>query len=190
MIKRLRTPIVIFFSLAFLLGIAYPLLLTGIAQSIFPRQANGSLITQNQRVIGSELIGQYFDQPQYFWGRLSATGDEPYNASSSGASNLSVMNPTLLKNVQQRITDLKSADPGNTLPIPADLVTASASGLDPHISPAAAKYQAGRVARIRGISIDQIMSLIDQFTENKQFGFLGEARVNVLELNLALDALK
>ena len=190
MIKRLRTPIVIFFSLAFLLGIAYPLLLTGIAQSIFPRQANGSLITQNQRVIGSELIGQYFDQPQYFWGRLSATSPVPYNAASSSGSNLGPENPALQTEVQARIDALKAADPGNTLPIPVDLVTSSGSGLDPDISIAAADYQINRVALNRNFTVEQVSALVKRFTTGRTLGILGEPRVNVLKLNLALDNLK
>src|SRR6266536_4803812 len=176
-------------------GVIYPLAVTGIAQVAFPKQANGSLIMVNGKTYGSELIGQQFDDPKYFWGRLSATGDFPYNAfnaetlTGSSGSNYGPLNPALTKAVQERIDALKAADPSNTLPIPVDLVTASGSGLDPHISVAAALYQVHRVSTARGLSEAQVKSLVEKYTEGRQFGFLGEPRVNVLELNLALDGL-
>jgi potassium-transporting ATPase KdpC subunit len=190
MLKQLKTAAVLFGLLTILTGLLYPALITGIAQALFPSQANGSLISSNGQVVGSSLIGQQFDAPKYFWGRLSATGDHPYNAASSGGSNLGPTNPALQKQVSDRIAALKAADPSNTLPIPVDLVTASGSGLDPDISIAAARYQAARVAQARGIALDRVESLIDQHTTGPTLGFLGEARVNVLALNLALDALK
>jgi K+-transporting ATPase ATPase C chain len=189
MSSQLRPALVSLLLLTLLTGIAYPLLVTGIAQVIFPRQANGSLIIQNGQVVGSALIGQAFDDPKYFWGRLSATVPLAYNAASSGGSNLGPLNPALLQAVQARISALKQADPTNTQPIPVDLVTASASGLDPDISPAAAAYQLDRVARARGLDPAVVQQLIDQHTQGRDLGFLGEPRVNVLELNLALDAL-
>ena len=174
----------------FLTGIIYPLVFTGIAQVVFPYQANGSQLTRNGQAVGSALIGQQFDQPKYFWGRLSDSGDHAYDASASSGSNFSVLNPSLIDAANQRIKDLKAADPGNTLPIPVDLVTASASGLDPEISIAAARYQENRVAKARGLSVDKIENLIDQNTQGRILGFLGEPRVNVLELNMALDELQ
>jgi len=187
MLKQLRIAIILFGLLTILTGLLYPALITGIAQVIFPYQANGSLMTQNGKVVGSALIGQEFTAPQYFWGRLSATGDHPYNAASSGGSNLGPTNPALQKEVSDRIAALKAADPGNTQPIPVDLVTSSGSGLDPNISIAAAQYQAPRVARLRGMPLAQVQALISQYTAGRTFGFLGEPRVNVLELNLTLD---
>ncbi len=195
MIKQLRPAIIILLALTIVTGVVYPLAITGIAQLIFPYQANGSLIVVNGKAVGSELIGQQFSDPKYFWGRLSATGDYPYNAfnaqtlTGSSGSNYGPMNPALLKAVQDRITALKAADPGNTAPIPVDLVTASGSGLDPNISVAAALYQAPRVARLRGLTLEQVQKLIEQYTQGRQLGFLGEPRVNVLELNLALDGI-
>ncbi|HTP01218.1 MAG TPA: potassium-transporting ATPase subunit KdpC [Anaerolineales bacterium] len=194
MIAQLRPAIVILLALTVITGITYPLAITGIAQVAFPHQANGSLILKDGKPVGSDLIGQQFDDPQYFWGRLSATGDFAYNAfnaqtlTGSSGSNYGPMNQALLKAAQERVNALRSADPGNTAPIPVDLVTASGSGLDPNISVAAALYQAPRVARLRGLSLDQVHQLIDQYTQGRQLGFLGEPRVNVLELNLALDA--
>jgi K+-transporting ATPase ATPase C chain len=173
-----------------LVGLLYPLVVTGIAQLVFPHQANGSLIVQNGQTVGSTLIGQQFTDPKYFWGRLSATGPYPYNAAASSGSNLGPTNPALLDEVKGRIAALKAADPGNTQPIPVDLVTSSGSGLDPDISVAAALYQLPRVARLRGLSESALRSLVDQYTHGRQLGFLGEPRVNVLQLNLALDALK
>ena len=190
MLKQLKPALIIFLSMTVLTGIIYPLAITGIAQVIFPRQANGSLITSNGQVVGSTLIGQQFDDPKYFWGRLSATGDHPYNASASSGSNYGATNPVLLTQVEARLKALHDADPANTQPVPVDLVTSSGSGLDPDISIAAAQYQAPRVARVRGIPLNNVMALIDQNTQGRQLGFLGEPTVNVLELNLALDALK
>lgn len=188
--KQLRSTLVLFFSLVVVTGLLYPITITGLAQWLFPYRANGSLVVQNEHVIGSALIGQQFTEPRYFWGRLSATGDYPYNASKSGGSNYSTLNPNLKKQVQNRLSALKSVDPGNQQPVPADLVTASGSGLDPDISVAAARYQAPRVARLRGLSLDQVLVLIDQHTQERILGFLGEPRVNVLDLNLALDGLQ
>lgn len=168
-------------------GVVYPLAVTGLAQVFFPRQANGSLMVRNGQALGSELIGQPFDDPKYFWSRPSATLLFPYNAAASAGSNLGPLNPDLVKAAQARINALRAADSGNTAPIPVDLVTASASGLDPHLSVAAALYQVPRVARGRGLSEDQVRTLVKQFTEGRQFGILGEARVNVFKLNLALD---
>jgi K+-transporting ATPase ATPase C chain len=159
------------------------------AQLFFPEQANGSLIVHNGKVIGSKLIGQYFDKPEYFWSRPSATSPFPYNAAASGGSNLGPTNPALIEAVKARVAAFRAADPGNAPPIPVDLVTASGSGLDPHISPAAALYQVKRVARARGLDESTVQTLVTQHTEGRQFGLLGEPRVNVLELNLALDAL-
>ena len=171
-------------------GIIYPLLVTGIGQVFFHRQANGSLIESNGNIAGSELIGQPFSDPKYFWGRLSATGPFPYNAAASSGSNLGPLNPALKDAIQSRIDALHAVDPGNNAPVPIDLVTASGSGLDPHISVAAADYQISRVARERGLTEKTVSSLVKQHTQGRQFGFLGEPRVNVLELNLALDALR
>jgi K+-transporting ATPase ATPase C chain len=168
-------------------GIAYPLLATGMAQLLFPHEANGSLIEQQGKPIGSELIGQYFDDPKYFWGRPSATVPTPYNGAASNGSNLGPSNPALRDAVQQRIEALHKADPGNTASVPVDLVAASASGLDPEISPAAAQYQLARVARVRHLRVEQVQALVAKFTEGRQLGVLGEPRVNVLQLNLALD---
>lgn len=190
MMKQLKPALVLLVVFTIITGVFYPTLITGLAQLIFPNQANGSLISQNGQVVGSELIGQQFDQPQYFWGRLSVTGSIAYNASASGGSNYSVLNPALAKQVQDRLTALKTADPDNILPVPVDLVTSSASGLDPDISLAAANYQASRVAKARGISLDQVNTLIKQYTHGRMLGFLGEQTVNVLELNLALDKLQ
>lgn len=189
MFKEIRPAVVSFLVLTLVTGIIYPLVVTGIAQAVFPAQANGSLIVQNGKAVGSELIGQPFSDPKYFWGRPSATGPMPYNATASGGSNQGPTNPALMDAVKGRIQALKDADPGNTAPIPVDLVTASASGLDPHISPAAAEYQAKRVARARGLRVEVVKDLVAKHTEGRQFGLLGEPRVNVLKLNLALDAL-
>jgi K+-transporting ATPase ATPase C chain len=190
MLKQLKPALIIFLSMAILTGILYPLAITGVAQVIFPHQANGSLITSNGKVVGSALIGQQFTDPKYFWGRLSDTGSTPYDASNSGGSNYSVLNPALITEAQARLKALHDADPTNTQPVPVDLVTSSGSGLDPDISIAAALYQAPRVARVRGLALDKVMALIAQHTQGRMLGFLGEPRVNVLELNLALDELK
>jgi potassium-transporting ATPase KdpC subunit len=183
----LRPAIVLVITMTVLTGLVYPLVVTGIAQVLFPRQANGSLIMQDGKVVGSSLIGQPFDEPKYFWGRPSATSPFPYNAAASSGSNLGPTNPALAEAVKGRIGALRAADPGNTAPVPVDLVTASGSGLDPHISPVAALYQVPRVARARGLSEDKIRGLVEQHIEGRQLGFLGEPRVNVLALNRALD---
>jgi K+-transporting ATPase ATPase C chain len=182
-----RPAIVTLALLTLVTGVAYPLAVTGLAQALFSHQANGSLIVEDGQAIGSELIGQPFDDPRYFWGRLSATAPFPYNAAASSGSNLGPLNPGLVEVAQARSDALRAADPGNAAPIPVDLVTASASGLDPHISVAAALYQVPRVARARGLGEEQVRSLVAQFTEGRQLGILGEPRVNVLQLNLALD---
>jgi K+-transporting ATPase ATPase C chain len=176
--------------LTLITGLAYPLAVTAAAQLVFPHPANGSLIFRNGSPAGSELIGQPFGDPKYFWGRLSATGGFPYNAAASSGSNYGPLNPALESAVEARIAALRAADPGNTQPIPADLVTASGSGLDPHISVAAALYQVPRVARARGLPESAVADLVDRSTEGRQLGFLGEPRVNVLLLNLALDELQ
>jgi K+-transporting ATPase ATPase C chain len=173
--------------LTVLTGVIYPLLLTGMAQLVFPAQANGSLIEANGHPVGSRLIGQPFDDPRCFWGRPSATSPFSYNAAASAGSNLGPSSSALREAVRQRVADLRATDPGNLAPIPVDLVTASASGLDPDISVAAARYQVPRIARIRGIPEQALFDLIDRHTAGRAFGFLGEPRVNVLTLNLALD---
>lgn len=175
-----------FFTL--LTGLAYPLLVTVTAQTFFPHQANGSLVVRNEKVVGSLLIGQSFTEPRYFWGRLSATGTFPYNAMASGGSNLGALHPSLIEATKNRIQLLRNADSSAHLPVPADLATASGSGLDPEISVASAEYQAVRVAKVRGISIDRVRSLIREHRVSKFLGFSGVERVNVLRLNLALDA--
>ena len=186
----LRPALSLFLLLSIITGLVYPVAITGIAQAVFPEAANGSLIVKDGKAIGSRLIGQNFTDPKYFWGRPSATSPMPYNAASSGGSNLGPLNPALADAVRERIAALRAADPGNTAPVPADLVTASASGLDPHISPAAAAYQAARVARARDIEPAIVGKLIEQNTEGRQWGVFGEPRVNVLALNLALDAVR
>jgi potassium-transporting ATPase KdpC subunit len=184
---HVRPALVLLVLLSVLTGVVYPLLVTGVAQIVFPRQANGSLIVKDGKAVGSSLIGQPFDDPKYFWGRPSATTPFPYNAGSSSGSNLSPTNPALVKAVQARVDALRAADPGNTALVPVDLVTASGSGLDPHISPAAALYQVGRVAKARKLDEATVRGLVAQHTEDRQLGFLGEPRVDVLRLNLALD---
>jgi K+-transporting ATPase ATPase C chain len=184
---QLRPAAVLLLVMILLTGVAYPLAMTGIAGVLFPDQAQGSLIEQERHVIGSELIGQQFADPAYFWGRPSATEPNSYNAAASSGSNLGPTSPELLHQVQARIDALHAADPHNSAPIPVDLVTASGSGLDPHISPAAAAYQVPRVARERGVEEAVIHQLVEEYTEGRQFGFMGESRVNVLLLNLALD---
>ena len=187
--EQIRPALTMLMILTVLTGLVNPLSVTGLAQLFFPEQANGSLIVHNGKVIGSKLIGQYFDKPEYFWGRPSATSPFPYNAAASGGSNLGPTNPALIEAVKARVAALRSADPGSDSPIPVDLVTASGSGLDPHISPAAALYQVKRVARARGLEENAVHTLVTQHTEGRQFGLLGERRVNVLQLNLSLDAL-
>ena len=190
MMKQIKPALIVLLLFTLITGIIYPLLVTGLAQAIFPHQANGSVIVNNGKIVGSERIGQQFDEPKYFWGRLSATSGSPYNAMASGGSNYSVLNPSLTDQVNTRLADLKAADPTNTLAVPVDLVTSSGSGLDPDISVAAAEYQAARVAKVRGISIEEITNLVQKYTRGRVFGFLGEKTVNVLELNLALDKLQ
>jgi len=183
----LRPAISLFIVLTAVTGVAYPLASTGIARAIFPHQASGSLIEQDGKAVGSALIGQQFSDPGHFWGRPSATGPQANNASASSGANQGPSNPALIEAVKGRIESLKAADPDNPMPIPADLVTASASGLDPHISPAAASYQIKRVARARKLLTAQVAALVERHTEGRQLGVLGEPRVNVLTLNLALD---
>ncbi len=186
----LRTAVVLFLLLTVLTGIVYPLIVTGLAQLVFPGHAAGSLVMRDGHAVGSALIGQSFSDPGHFWGRPSATTPQPYNGVGSTGSNLGPLNPALTDAVKERIKALRAADPGNTAAVPVDLVTASASGLDPQISVAAAGYQAARVARARGLPEARVRALIAAHTEGRLLGVLGEPRVNVLELNLALDALK
>lgn len=186
----LRPALVLFFVFTLITGVAYPLLVTGAAQALFPAQASGSLILRDGRPVGSALIGQNFSEPKHFWGRPSATGPMPYNAAASSGSNQGPLNPALTDAVKARVQALRDADPGNTAAVPVDLVTASASGLDPHISPAGARYQANRVAKARGLAPEKVLALVDAQVEQAWLGVLGEARVNVLKLNLALDALR
>jgi K+-transporting ATPase ATPase C chain len=190
MFTQLKPAIVLLVLLTLITGLLYPLTVTALAQLIFPHQANGSLIMKNGQPVGSELIGQPFDDPQYFWGRPSATQPFPYNAAASSGSNLGPTSATLMANVQARLDALRAADPNNNAPAPVDLVTASASGLDPHISVAAARYQAARVAQARGLELAEVNRLINEHAAGRTFGLLGEPRVNVLLLNLALDGLK
>lgn len=187
MLKQIKQAFLILLTFTVLTGILYPLAITGIAQIAFPAQANGSLIYRNGHPVGSSLIGQSFTDPKYFWSRPSATSLHPYNAESSSGSNLGPMNADLAKAVQERIAVLRKADPENKSPIPVDLVTSSASGLDPHISPAAAEYQIARVAKARGIDEKVVRQLVAKHTETRTIGLLGEPRVNVVELNLELD---
>ena len=186
--KQLRPAILILLLFTVITGLVYPAVVTGVAQVVFPHQANGSVIMANGKAVGSDLIGQPFTDPKYFWGRISATSPYPYNATSSSGSNLGPTNPALFAEVQSQIAALRAADPGNTQPIPVDLVTSSGSGLDPDISVAAALYQVPRVAKARGLAEATLRQLVDEHTEGRQLGILGEPRVNVLELNLALDA--
>jgi K+-transporting ATPase ATPase C chain len=183
----IRPALSLFVLLTLLTGIVYPLAVTGVARVAFPAQAGGSLILKDGKPAGSSLVGQNFSDPKYFWGRPSATGPMPYNGGSSSGSNQGPLNPALIDAVKGRVEALKAADPGNDAPVPVDLVTASGSGLDPHISPAAAEYQAARVGKLRGLSADAVKALIAQHTAGRFLGLLGEPRVNVLELNLALD---
>jgi K+-transporting ATPase ATPase C chain len=187
--SELRPAVVILLLMTLLTGVAYPVVVTGIASLFFPHQANGSLIVRGGRPMGSSLIGQAFDDPKYFWGRLSATGRVPYNAAASTGSNYGPLNPALFDAARARIAALRAADPEAPAAMPVDLITASGSGLDPHISPAAAEYQLTRVARARGLAPDRARALVREHTAGRTFGVLGEPTVNVLELNLALDAL-
>ncbi|HEY8051126.1 MAG TPA: potassium-transporting ATPase subunit KdpC [Ramlibacter sp.] len=187
----LRPLFVLFALLSLVVGVAYPLVVTGVAQAVFPWQANGSVIVaKDGKAVGSELIGQPFSDPKHFWSRPSATSPQPYNGGSSGASNLGPTNPALMDAVKGRIEALRAADPGNKAPVPVDLVTASGSGLDPDISVAAARYQVNRVAKSRNLPADRVMALVDANTRQPLLGFIGEARVNVLRLNLALDGMR
>jgi potassium-transporting ATPase KdpC subunit len=186
----LRPTLVLFGALTLLVGIAYPLAVTGIAQVLFPVQANGSLVMKDGKPRGSALIGQDFRDPRHFWGRPSATTPMPYNAQNSGGSNLGPLNPALADAVRQRVAALRAADPGHSGPVPVDLVTASGSGLDPHISPAAARYQVARVAKARGLPAQKVAQLVEQQVQTPWLPLIGEPVVNVLELNLALDALR
>lgn len=188
MIKMLKPALVLFLALTLITGVAYPLVVTGIARLAMPDRAGGSLVLRDGRAAGSALLGQPFADPGHFWGRPSVTGPQPYNGASSAGSNLSPTNPALIDVIEARVQALRAADPGNAAPVPVDLVTASGSGLDPHISPAAALYQVPRVARARGVSVDELRTLVATHTEGRVFGVLGEPRVNVLELNLVLEA--
>lgn len=183
-----RPALVLFGALTLVCGLAYPVLVTGVAQAAFPEQARGSLVKQGDQVVGSRLIGQHFSAPKYFWGRPSATAPAPYNGGGSSGANQGPLNPALHEAVKGRAEALRAADPDNAAPIPADLVTASASGLDPEISLAGARWQAARVARARGLARAEVERLIDAHAEKAILGLLGEDRVNVLALNLALDA--
>jgi len=187
--RDLITALVLFLMLTALTGAVYPVLVTSVGQLLFREQANGSLIVREGKPLGSALIGQPFSDPKYFWSRPSATGPQPYNGLGSSGSNQGPTNPALFDAVKDRLAALREADPGNTRPVPQDLVTASASGLDPHISVAAAEYQLARVARVRGIDEGKLRALLAQHTQGRQFGVLGQPRVDVLQLNLALDAL-
>lgn len=189
MFKQLWSIIAVFLMLTLITGVVYPLVVTGIVQVAFPHQADGSLIVKGDKIIGSELIGQSFDDPKYFWGRPSATSAFSYDSSNSTGSNFGPTNPDQLKEVSDRVKALRDADPGKKDPVPIDLVTASASGLDPQISPAAAEFQVSRVARVLGLSEDKVRQVVAANTEDRTFGLLGEPRVNVLNLNLALDGL-
>ena len=188
MTSIVRPALVVFAVLTALTGVAYPLVVTGIGQAAFPEEAAGSLILRDGKAVGSSLIGQNFTDPKYVWGRPSATGPYPNNATASSGSNQGPLNPALTDAVKSRIEALRAADPGNTGPVPVDLVTASGSGLDPHVSVAGALYQAARVAKARNLPLPQVQKLIESHTEGRLFGFLGEPRVNVLRLNLSLDA--
>ncbi len=190
MFTMIRNAFMSLLLLTILSGIIYPLMITGFSQLAFPHQANGSVIMKDGKAVGSELLGQQFEDPKYFWGRLSATTPYPYNGGSSSGSNLGPNNPDLMKVVQARVDALRAADPGNEEKIPVDLVTASGSGLDPHISPAAAEYQVRRVAKARGLDESGVRTLISSHTRGRWIGLFGEPVVNVLELNLALDAIK
>ena len=190
LLQVIRPALIFMVVMTVLTGVIYPLIITGIAQVIFPDQANGSLIHEGDKLVGSALIGQPVDDPKYFWSRPSATGPFPYNAAASSGSNLGAIEPNLTNAFKTRVDALKQADPGNEKPIPVDLITASSSGLDPHISPAAAEYQVSRVAKARGLQEDTLRDLVTKHTELRTFGLLGEDRVNVVTLNLNLDKTK
>ena len=190
MTSLLRPALSLFATLTVVTGLAYPMAITALGQTFFPHQANGSLLHDHDQLIGSELIGQAFSEPRYFWSRPSATGPMPYNAANSGGSNQGPSNPAWRDTVTARVAHLRAADPGNTQPVPVDLVTASASGLDPHISPAAAELQVARVAKARNLSAERVRSVVLAHTSGRLLKFIGEPRVNVLELNLALDAVQ
>jgi potassium-transporting ATPase KdpC subunit len=190
MMNIIRPSIVSLFVFTVLTGIIYPLGVTGIAQLLFPAQANGSIIMKNGKPVGSALIGQPFDDPKYFWGRLSATAPFPYNSAASSGSNLAQSNPALLEQAKVRIEALRKADPLSGAAVPADLVSASGSGLDPHISPAAAEFQVSRIAKVRGLEEAKVRNVVAHHTEGRQLGILGEPRINVHTLNLALDELR
>jgi K+-transporting ATPase ATPase C chain len=187
--SMLRPLFVLFGVLSVVTGLVYPMAVTGAAQALFPQQAAGSLVAKDGKTVGSTLIGQNFSEPGHFWGRPSATGPMPYNAAASGGSNQGPLNPALVDAVKTRVAALRAADPDNTQPVPVDLVTASASGLDPQISPAAARFQVARVARERKLPASQVAALVEQHVETPLLGFIGEPRVNVLQLNLALDTI-
>jgi K+-transporting ATPase ATPase C chain len=188
MLRTFKDALLMLLALTVVTGVVYPLVVTGVARALFPAQASGSLIERDGEAIGSALIGQPFSDPKYFWSRPSATAPMPYNAGASSGSNQGPLNPALAEAVKGRIEALQRADPDNAAAVPVDLVTASASGLDPHITPAAAEYQIGRVAKVRGLAPERVRALVAEHTEGRQLGFLGEPRVNVLRLNLALDA--
>ena len=188
--ETLRPAITLFLGLTIVTGAIYPLVTTAIGKTLFPSQVQGGLIKQGDMVVGSALIGQNFSHAKYFWGRPSATAPYPNNAAASSGSNQGPLNPALIEAIKGRIAALKQADPDNNLPVPVDLVTASASGLDPEISPAAANYQINRVAKARGLQAEQVADLVSKNTQGRQLGILGEPRVNVLALNMQLDSLK
>lgn len=190
MTNIIRPALVLFIVLTLVTGVAYPLVVTGVAQTVFPAQAAGSLVVKDGKPVGSSLIGQNFSDPKHFWGRPSATGPMPYNAGASSGSNQGPLNPALTDAVKGRVEALRAAAPGNTAPVPVDLVTASASGLDPHISPAAARYQVARVAKARGVAADRVAALVEAQTDKPLIALMGEPQVNVLKLNLALEALR
>lgn len=190
MLRELRPALIVFLALTVITGVLYPAVVTLVARVFFAEEASGSVIERDGRAVGSRLLGQPFTGPNYFWSRPSATAPQPYNGAASSGSNQGPTNPALEAAVRGRIAALRSADPGNTRPVPVDLVTASGSGLDPHISPAAAEYQVARVARARGLGEAEVRKLVQDATEGRTFGVLGEPRVNVLQLNLALDALR
>jgi K+-transporting ATPase ATPase C chain len=190
MLRTFKDSFLMLVALTIVTGVIYPVVVTGIAQGVFPAQAKGSLIERGGKAVGSALIGQPFSDPKYFWSRPSATAPMPYNAGASSASNQGPLNAALADAVKGRIEALQKADPDNKAPVPVDLITASGSGLDPHISPAAAEYQAGRVAKVRGLAPEKVRALVAEHIEGRQLAFLGEPRVNVLKLNLALDAVR